>query len=78
MSAQETVCPRCADANIHQITASPVPGAWEVLQCPRCFYMWRTTEPARRSIREHYPEQHRLTEQDIETASEVPTIPPRR
>ena len=74
----ETICPRCADPNIQRVTTSPVPGASEVLQCPYCLYMWRATEPARRTTREHYSERFRLTRQDVETASEVPTIPPIR
>ncbi|MFC7343658.1 non-oxidative hydroxyarylic acid decarboxylases subunit D [Saccharopolyspora griseoalba] len=74
----ETLCPRCADPGVQRITTSPVPGAWEVLQCQQCLYMWRTTEPARRTTREHYPEQYRMTREDIDDASEVPTIPPLR
>lgn len=76
MSTTETICPRCADARIRHVASSPVPDAWEVLQCPRCLYMWRTTEPARRTSREHYPEAFQLSEEDIENATEVPAIPP--
>lgn len=74
----ETICPRCAGPDITRVTTSPVPGAWEVLQCPRCLYMWRTSEPDRRTTREHYPERYRLSEEDIAGASEVPAIPPLR
>ncbi|TWG08508.1 non-oxidative hydroxyarylic acid decarboxylases subunit D [Saccharopolyspora dendranthemae] len=74
----QTICPRCADPEIRTVASSPVPGVWEVRQCPRCLYMWRTTEPARRATREHYPEQFRLTPEAIATASEVPAIPPLR
>lgn len=74
----QTICPRCADPEISTVASSPVPGVWEVRQCPRCLYMWRTTEPARRTTREHYPEQFRLTPEAIAHASEVPAIPPLR
>ncbi|WP_443077845.1 non-oxidative hydroxyarylic acid decarboxylases subunit D [Streptomyces sp. NBC_01450] len=55
---------------------SPVPGAWDVLQCGRCLYMWRTTEPARRTRRDAYPQEFRMTPADIDNAPEVPAIPP--
>ncbi|MEU5088975.1 non-oxidative hydroxyarylic acid decarboxylases subunit D [Streptomyces sp. NPDC021356] len=73
-----TECPRCAFGTIETLHSSPVPGVWDVLQCRRCLYTWRTTEPARRTRREAYPEQFRLTPEDIEAASEVPTVPPLR
>jgi vanillate/4-hydroxybenzoate decarboxylase subunit D len=76
--AIETICPRCACSTVEQQYTSPVPGVWDVLQCQQCLYMWRTTEPARRTRREAYPEQFRMTVEDIENAPEVPTIPPLR
>jgi len=76
--ATETICPRCAFNTVEQQYTSPVPGVWDVLQCQQCLYMWRTTEPARRTQREAYPEQFRMTAEDITNAPEVPTIPPLR
>ncbi|GGX88487.1 non-oxidative hydroxyarylic acid decarboxylases subunit D [Streptomyces minutiscleroticus] len=70
------LCPRCAHEEITAVADSPVPGVWQVFQCARCLYMWRTTEPARRTTREAYPVGFRMTAADIETASEVPTVPP--
>jgi hypothetical protein len=70
------ICPRCAHDTVETVTTSPVPGVWDVLQCARCLYMWRTTEPARRSTREAYPAEFRLTRSDIDNAIEVPAIPP--
>ncbi len=58
------------------MTTSPVPGVWDVLQCTRCLYMWRTTEPDRRTRREAYPVEFRLTQADIDAAPEVPVVPP--
>lgn len=52
------------------------PGTWDVLQCGRCLYRWRTTEPARRTPRDAYPQEFRLTPADIDYAPEVPAIPP--
>nr|MEE4591360.1 non-oxidative hydroxyarylic acid decarboxylases subunit D [Streptomyces sp. DSM 41524] len=69
-------CPRCAHETIEHITGSPVPGVWEVLQCARCLYMWRTSEPARRTRRDAYPEEFMLTPEDIGAAPEVPAVPP--
>lgn len=70
------ICPRCAHDGIETVTTSPVPGVWEVLQCGRCLYMWRTTEPDRRTRREAYPAAFRLTQADIDAAPEVPAVPP--
>ncbi|WP_405883211.1 hypothetical protein OG762_34450 [Streptomyces sp. NBC_01136] len=70
------ICPRCAHDIIETVTTSPVPGAWDVLQCGRCLYMWRTTEPARRTRRDAYPQEFRMTPADIDNAPEVPAIPP--
>jgi len=70
------ICPRCADEHIETMAHSPVSGAWTVLQCQRCLYHWRNTEPARRTQCEHYPEAFRMTQQDIDNAPEVPTVPP--
>ncbi|WP_037577730.1 non-oxidative hydroxyarylic acid decarboxylases subunit D [Phaeacidiphilus oryzae] len=71
-------CPRCAHTAVDLLHASPVPGVWEVLQCARCLYAWRTTEPERRTSREAYPEAFRLTPQMIADAPEVPAVPPLR
>ncbi|MDA3623827.1 non-oxidative hydroxyarylic acid decarboxylases subunit D [Saccharopolyspora sp. WRP15-2] len=75
MSAEETACPRCAAAEIRSVTTSPVPGVWEVLQCLPCRYMWRTSEPDRRTRRDSYPDSFKLTAEDIANAAEVPAIP---
>lgn len=71
-------CPRCDAGTIEQLATSPVPGVWEVLQCTRCLYSWRTTEPARRTTRAEYPERFRWTQADLDAAHPVPTVPPLR
>ncbi|MEU0192131.1 non-oxidative hydroxyarylic acid decarboxylases subunit D [Streptomyces afghaniensis] len=73
-----TICPRCAHRTVDLVFSSPVPGVWDVLQCPRCLYMWRTSEPARRTRRDAYPELFRMTAEDIRNAPEVPAVPPLR
>jgi ribosomal protein S27AE len=70
------ICPRCAFETVDTLHSSPVAGAWDVLQCGRCLYTWRTTEPARRTQRDAYPDGFRLTPEDIANAPEVPTVPP--
>jgi hypothetical protein len=72
------ICPRCAHEEISTLAESPVPGMWEVYLCSLCLYTWRSTEPDRRTRREAYPEEFRLTREDIANAPEVPAIPPLR
>jgi vanillate/4-hydroxybenzoate decarboxylase subunit D len=78
MNRTDTMCPRCAHQTLNQLYTSPVPGVWEVLQCAQCLYTWRTSEPARRTQRDAYPEQFKMTIEDIANAPEVPTVPPLR
>ncbi|MFI2259964.1 non-oxidative hydroxyarylic acid decarboxylases subunit D [Streptomyces tubercidicus] len=76
--ADSVICPRCAYEAVERVFASPVPGVWEVLRCGQCLYMWRTSEPTRRTRREEYPEEFRLTPADIGNTAEVPSVPPLR
>lgn len=76
MSDTTSLCPRCAHETIEHIFSSPVPGVWEVLGCGRCLYLWRTSEPARRTRRDAYPEAFMMTPEDIAAAPEVPAVPP--
>jgi hypothetical protein len=68
-------CPRCAFDRVELLFSSPVAGAWEVLQCQRCLYCWRTSEPDRRTRRANYPDDFRMTPDDIAAAPEVPSVP---
>jgi len=76
--SDNSICPRCAFGTVAKIFASPVPGIWDVLQCQRCLYCWRTSEPARRTQRDAYPESFKMTAEDIVNAPEVPSVPPLR
>jgi hypothetical protein len=71
-------CPRCDSPLVEVMATSPMPGVWELLHCERCLYAWRTTEPARRTTRAAYPERFRLTQEAIDAAIEMPSIPPLR
>ena len=73
-----TICPRCAYRTVEKVFSSPVPDVWDVLQCRQCLYMWRTSEPTRRTRRDAHPEAFRMTVEDIRSASEVPPVPPLR
>ncbi|MEU9291237.1 non-oxidative hydroxyarylic acid decarboxylases subunit D [Streptomyces sp. NPDC048275] len=52
------------------------PGLGYVAQVSTRTWMWRTTEPARRSTRDAYPAAFRMTQADIDHAIEVPAVPP--
>ncbi|SIO88792.1 non-oxidative hydroxyarylic acid decarboxylases subunit D [Nocardiopsis sp. JB363] len=72
------ICPRCGDEGAATVAVSPVPGVWEVVLCSICHYTWRTTEPPRQSVRESFPEEFRITPEDIRDAVELPPVPPLR
>lgn len=72
------MCPRCAATEVTLQAVSPVAGVWEVWQCERCLYTWRSTEPDRRTKRESYPDAFKMTQADIDEAPQVPAIPPLR
>ncbi len=76
--ADTTSCARCAYETVETLFTSPVPGVWDVLQCQQCLYTWRTSEPARRTRRDAYPELFKMTAEEIKNAPEVPTVPPLR
>ncbi|GAA4587957.1 non-oxidative hydroxyarylic acid decarboxylases subunit C [Planotetraspora phitsanulokensis] len=76
--SHDSICPRCAYETVERVFTSPVTGAWDVLRCEQCLYMWRTSEPARRIRRDAYPEEFRMTLEDIRDATEMPVIPPLR
>ncbi|KUF19197.1 MULTISPECIES: non-oxidative hydroxyarylic acid decarboxylases subunit D [Streptomyces] len=71
-------CPRCLYDHAETVTAAPEGGAavWEVRQCPRCWYAWRSTEAPARTSAEHFPAEHRLTPEAIDAAPELPAVPP--
>ncbi|WP_128294265.1 non-oxidative hydroxyarylic acid decarboxylases subunit D [Afifella sp. JA880] len=70
------ICPRCGDDHIVELAHSPVAGIWTVFQCAECLFTWRSTEPPRRSDREHYPDAFRMDARDITDAAAIPPVPP--
>ncbi|WP_338060316.1 non-oxidative hydroxyarylic acid decarboxylases subunit D [Streptomyces atratus] len=72
------MCPRCTFETVEKLATSPVPGVRDVLQTCQCLYIWRTIEPQRRTRRDVYPEQFKMTVADIKKAIEFPAIPPQR
>ncbi|MFD8810466.1 non-oxidative hydroxyarylic acid decarboxylases subunit D [Streptomyces sp. NPDC059627] len=77
-NATPAECPRCGHDKLDQIYASPVAGVWEIYHCRQCMYSWRTSEPARRTRRDAYPDSFKMTIDDIRNAVELPVIPPLR
>lgn len=71
-------CPRCSVAETELLTRSPVPDVWTVHRCPRCGFVWRSTEPETITDPQRYPAQFRVTEDDLTGATDVPQIPERR
>jgi hypothetical protein len=69
-------CPRCRSDATAVRAHSPVAGVWTVFGCNTCFYTWRSTEPARNTDPEQYPEIFRLNPADVATFPQVPAIPP--
>ena len=70
------LCPRCGEDLVGILAKSPVSNVWKVFQCQRCLYTWRSTEPARRTNQDLYPEEFKMTQADIDNAPMVPSIPP--
>ncbi|SJN55353.1 non-oxidative hydroxyarylic acid decarboxylases subunit D [Vibrio ruber] len=70
------ICPRCAHEEIALLAQSPVADVWTVHQCQRCLYTWRSTEPLRRTSREHFPDAFKMTPEEIDNAMQLPEIPP--
>jgi len=56
------VCPRCSSPRTGPVAESPVPGHWVMHSCSRCWYAWRSTEPAA------CPDGFHLTPDDIRHA----------
>ncbi|MFK0153155.1 non-oxidative hydroxyarylic acid decarboxylases subunit D [Streptomyces sp. NPDC090493] len=71
-------CPRCGHDKLDRIHTSPVAGVWEIYGCRQCMYTWRTSEPARRTRRDAYPDSFKMTIDDIRNAVELPVVPPLR
>jgi hypothetical protein len=72
------ICPRCDDTRAEAIFESPVSGAWVLYRCPRCYFVWRSTEEEEVTRPELYEPKFKLDEQKIAAMDEKPPIPPLR
>lgn len=63
--AKLITCPRCDGDEGRKIADSPVKGKWEVYRCPKCNYLWRSSENLKGIVK--------LTSKMIDEA--VPTVP---
>ncbi|MET9293271.1 non-oxidative hydroxyarylic acid decarboxylases subunit D [Streptomyces sp. NPDC003077] len=71
-----TTCPRCPADQTFRVATAPVGAVWEVRQCGRCWYTWRSTEPAARRDPGHFPADFRMSPQTIAEAPQMPAVPP--
>ncbi len=63
-------CPRCGHEGISTIATSPIEGVWEVYECDKCLYSWRSTETPQ--INDVF----KLNDEKIAALQVVPPIPP--
>ncbi len=63
-------CPRCGCESISTIAKSPVAGAWEVYECDKCYYSWRSTETP------HVDDVFKLDDEKIAHLQVIPAVPP--
>ena len=71
-------CPRCDVEGCTVLTESPVKGCWVVYSCPRCFFVWRSTEPEKITDPAKYDPRFKLTAEKISNFAVVPSITPPR
>ena len=72
------ICPRCDDERAVKFFEAPENGVWELYRCPRCFFVWRSTEEDEVTRPELYDPKFKLTEQRIAEMKDKPAIPPLR
>ena len=74
---KKMVCPRCDAPGCTTMTQSPISGCWEVYGCPRCFFVWRSTEPDSITDGRKYDARFKLVpfEEKISHFHNVPPIP---
>ncbi len=72
------ICPRCDDERAAKFFDSPDPGAWELYRCPRCYFVWRSTEEDEVTRPERYNPKFKLNDAKIAAMGDKPAIPPLR
>jgi hypothetical protein len=71
-------CPRCDADGCSVVYQSPVAGCWEVYSCPRCFFIWRTTEAATITDGTRYHPKFKLNAEKLGKFRNSPAIPAMR
>lgn len=64
-------CRRCGSEKISKIADSPVRNVWEIYQCDKCNYSWRSTEPDIEIL-----PVFKLDDKQIDEMQLIPPIPP--
>ena len=69
-------CPRCDQEDAVKFFEAPSDKSWEMYRCPRCDFVWRSTE--REEIRDQrlYPAEFKLSKDQIDRMAVKPVIPP--
>jgi uncharacterized C2H2 Zn-finger protein len=72
------ICPRCDHAEAGKIFDAPENAVWAVYRCPRCYFVWRSTEEAEVIDAKLYDPRFKLNEERIRNMAPKPPIPPLR
>ncbi|MFH1488796.1 MAG: non-oxidative hydroxyarylic acid decarboxylases subunit D [Pseudomonadota bacterium] len=70
------ICPRCDHDQASKIFEAPEDASWEVYRCPRCYFVWRSTEGEEVTNPELYDPRFKLNEEKIRAMDPKPPIPP--
>jgi hypothetical protein len=65
------ICPRCRSTDARTVARSPVAGVWTMNSCPKCWYAWRSTEPAAATDPDLYYPEFRINAEDIAVAPRI-------
>lgn len=58
------------------IFEAPQDASWEVYRCPRCYFVWRSTEEEEVTNPDLYSRTFALDEKQIEAMDPKPPLPP--
>lgn len=71
------ICPRCDHDKAYRFFTAE-DNAWELLRCPRCDFVWRSTEEPQVIDPSLYDRRFKLNDQIIAEMKEKPPVPPLR
>jgi uncharacterized C2H2 Zn-finger protein len=72
------ICPRCDCTEAGKIFDAPENAVWTVYHCPRCDFVWRSTEEAEVIDASLYDPRFKLNNEKIKNMAPKPPIPPLR